>query len=196
MRETAIPIASTNYEYLKSLEWMIGTWSDRDGDVELETTCEWTKNKNFMTRSFRVKIDEQTTKEGTQVIGYDAVKRHHTFLGFRHGRRDRRGKLAAGWGKLDCQEFPSPGHGPAGFIDEHHYAGGWEQFPVAVDRTRVGRRNFAGHCPRDRGSQVSCDDLTSWLYVGMQDGHFCPWILRRLPSRPGTFEVVELSHEM
>lgn len=73
VRETAIAIASTNYEFLRPLEWMIGTWSDREGDVELETTCEWTKNKNFMTRSFRVKVGDTTAKEGTQVIGYDAV---------------------------------------------------------------------------------------------------------------------------
>lgn len=73
VRETAIPTASTNYEFLRPLEWMVGTWIDRDEGGELETTCEWTKNKNFMTRSFRVKIDGETTKEGTQVIGYDAV---------------------------------------------------------------------------------------------------------------------------
>jgi hypothetical protein len=52
---------------------MIGTWVDRDGLTELETTCEWTKNKNFMTRSFRAKVDGDTMLEGTQVIGYDAV---------------------------------------------------------------------------------------------------------------------------
>lgn len=73
VRETALPTATTNYEFLKPLEWMIGTWVDRDGDTELETTCEWTKNKNFLTRSFRAKMDGETTVEGTQVIGYDAV---------------------------------------------------------------------------------------------------------------------------
>ncbi len=73
VRETAIPVPTSNYEFLKPLEWMIGTWIDRDGDIELETKCEWTKNRNFMTRSFRIKRDGSTTKEGTQIIGYDAV---------------------------------------------------------------------------------------------------------------------------
>jgi uncharacterized protein (TIGR02246 family) len=73
VRETAVPSSSANYEYLKPLEWLVGTWIDRDDRGELETTCEWTTNKNFMTRSFRVKIDGETTKQGTQVIGYDAV---------------------------------------------------------------------------------------------------------------------------
>ncbi len=73
VRETAIPVPTTNYEFLKPLEWMIGTWIDRDGDIELETKCEWTQNRNFMTRSFRVKKDDSTGKQGTQIIGYDAV---------------------------------------------------------------------------------------------------------------------------
>ncbi len=74
VRETSVPINSANYEQLKPLEWMIGTWIDRDGHSELVTTCEWTKNKNFMTRSFRAKLDGETLQEGTQVVGYDAVK--------------------------------------------------------------------------------------------------------------------------
>jgi uncharacterized protein (TIGR02246 family) len=75
VRETAVAAPPSNYEFLKPLEWMIGTWVDRDGQTELETTCEWTKNKNFMTRSFRAKMDGETVLEGTQVIGYDAVNK-------------------------------------------------------------------------------------------------------------------------
>src|SRR3954467_333337 len=46
----------SNYEHLKELEWMVGSWVDRDDNegVVIQTDCEWAKNKNFMTRSFAV----------------------------------------------------------------------------------------------------------------------------------------------
>lgn len=72
VRETAIPAAASTYEHLRELEWMVGTWVDEDGESTIETTCQWTKNKNFMTRSFRVMIKDRISMEGTQVVGYDA----------------------------------------------------------------------------------------------------------------------------
>ena len=35
---------------------MVGSWIDKDEDdnVTIQTDCEWTKNRNFMTRSFAV----------------------------------------------------------------------------------------------------------------------------------------------
>lgn len=75
IRETAIPVPASHYEHLKSLEWLIGTWVDQDDDMAITTTCRWTKNKNFMTRSFSVNISNHVELEGTQVIGYDPVKK-------------------------------------------------------------------------------------------------------------------------
>lgn len=72
VRETAVPTAPSNYEQLKELEWMVGTWIDRDGGATIETTCQWTKNRNFLTRSFRLDVDGKIDLEGTQIIGFDA----------------------------------------------------------------------------------------------------------------------------
>ena len=75
VRENAVATATaadSNYEQLKELEWMIGNWVDNSADSTIETTCSWTKNRNFLTRSFRVILDEQIDLEGTQVIGWDA----------------------------------------------------------------------------------------------------------------------------
>ena len=71
VRETVIPTAPSHYEYLKDLEWMIGEWVDEDGNSSVETVCAWTKNKNFITRSFKVSIKDHIDIEGTQVIGWD-----------------------------------------------------------------------------------------------------------------------------
>lgn len=63
----------SNYEHLKELEWMVGSWVDRDDDegVVIQTDCEWAKNKNFMTRSFAVMVRDRVNMAGMQVIGWD-----------------------------------------------------------------------------------------------------------------------------
>lgn len=65
----------THYEQLKVLEWMIGTWVDADQNASVETTCQWTKNRNFMTRSFKVHVEDRITMEGTQIIGWDPIRK-------------------------------------------------------------------------------------------------------------------------
>jgi hypothetical protein len=72
VRETAVPNAPTSYEHLRDLEWMVGTWLDEEDGTKIETTCEWTKNRNFLTRSFRLHVAGKLDLEGTQIIGYDA----------------------------------------------------------------------------------------------------------------------------
>lgn len=63
----------SNYEHLKDLEWMIGSWIDQDEGATIQTDCEWTKNKNFMTRSFAVVVSDQVDMSGMQIIGWDPV---------------------------------------------------------------------------------------------------------------------------
>jgi uncharacterized protein (TIGR02246 family) len=71
IRETALPPPPSHYDRLKDLEWMIGHWIDHDQDASIDTVCQWTKNKNFITRSFTASIAEHVELEGTQVIGWD-----------------------------------------------------------------------------------------------------------------------------
>jgi uncharacterized protein (TIGR02246 family) len=73
----------SNYEHLKELQWMIGSWHDDDPRpaVEIQTDCAWTKNKNFMTRSFAIAIGNQVNKSGMQIIGWDPVaKQIHSWV--------------------------------------------------------------------------------------------------------------------
>ncbi len=65
--------APSHYEQLKSLEWMIGQWGDGENS-SVQTACRWTKNKNFISRSFAVSLGDQVDLEGTQVIGWDPGK--------------------------------------------------------------------------------------------------------------------------
>jgi uncharacterized protein (TIGR02246 family) len=63
----------SNYEQLKELEWMIGSWIDEDEDAAIQTDCEWTKNQNFLNRSFAVVVGDQVDLAGMQIIGWDPV---------------------------------------------------------------------------------------------------------------------------
>jgi hypothetical protein len=59
---------------LDQLEWMIGDWVDEGEDSKITTSCSWTKNRKFLTRSFSVTIDDEVTLEGTQVVGWDPIE--------------------------------------------------------------------------------------------------------------------------
>lgn len=63
---------SGNYEQLKELEWFIGSWVDQDENIRIVTECNWTKNKNFITRSFTVSAAGNVELSGIQIIGWDA----------------------------------------------------------------------------------------------------------------------------
>jgi uncharacterized protein (TIGR02246 family) len=69
--EEDVPIVRSNYDHLKELEWMIGTWVDQGEQSRIETTCRWTKNRNFMTRMFALSVRDRIEIAGMQVIGWD-----------------------------------------------------------------------------------------------------------------------------
>jgi uncharacterized protein (TIGR02246 family) len=63
--------APSQYEHLKSLEWMIGSWTNKGGDAVVELECKWTKNRSFLTRTFKISVPDQLELSGLQVIGWD-----------------------------------------------------------------------------------------------------------------------------
>lgn len=69
--EEDVPFVTSHYEQLKDLEWLIGRWVDADDEATVVTECNWTKNNNFITRSFTVQIRDQIDMAGMQIIGWD-----------------------------------------------------------------------------------------------------------------------------
>lgn len=59
---------------LEELDWMVGQWVDQGEAATIATNCSWTKNRKFLTRSFKVTVEDQVTLEGTQVIGWDPIE--------------------------------------------------------------------------------------------------------------------------
>jgi uncharacterized protein (TIGR02246 family) len=67
--------AVSHYEQLKALEWMVGRWVDQDENVRVEIDCHWSKNQNFLIRSFTVEAGERIDNSGMQVIGFDPANK-------------------------------------------------------------------------------------------------------------------------
>jgi uncharacterized protein (TIGR02246 family) len=91
-------VPSSNYEQLRDLEWMIGTWEAKSGSKSLELSCEWAQKRSFILRKYSLKSAGEPTTTGFQVIGWDPVEgtiRSWTFDsdgGFGSERWTRKGK--------------------------------------------------------------------------------------------------------
>jgi uncharacterized protein (TIGR02246 family) len=69
--DQAPEVVPSHYEQLKVLEWMVGAWVDEDENARIETECNWTKNRNFLTRSFAVTVGDRLEMSGMQIVGWD-----------------------------------------------------------------------------------------------------------------------------
>lgn len=65
-----------HYEHLKELEWMVGDWVEETEDAVVLTSVAWTDNKNFLLRSFDVRVKGKPALTGTQRIGWDPLTKH------------------------------------------------------------------------------------------------------------------------
>lgn len=97
--EEDVVVPLSNYEKLKSLEWLVGSWVDaEDDDTSVEVTCRWSKNQNFLVRQFRVSIRGRLETSGMQIIGWDsAAKQIRSWVfdsdgGFGEGQWTNKGK--------------------------------------------------------------------------------------------------------
>ncbi|WP_442483921.1 YybH family protein [Aeoliella sp. SH292] len=69
--EGEVVSAPSHYPYLSDLEWLVGEWVDETEGATVETSCQWTRNQNFLRRSFTVKVGDQVEMSGIQLIGWD-----------------------------------------------------------------------------------------------------------------------------
>jgi uncharacterized protein (TIGR02246 family) len=102
IHETTVPPPVSEVERndeLDQLDWLVGRWVDEDEHTRIETTCEWTLNRQFLSRSFLVAIDGRPNLTGTQIIGWDAATKQ-----FRSWMFDSEGSFAEGvWTRHDNQ---------------------------------------------------------------------------------------------
>ena len=60
---------------LAELAWLVGDWVDQSETATVETSVTWTKNKTFLSYAFKVSTGGIDELEGTQVLGWDPVKK-------------------------------------------------------------------------------------------------------------------------
>jgi uncharacterized protein (TIGR02246 family) len=69
-------VQTSNYEHLKELEWIIGTWIDESDGLSIRLECDWTTNKNYISRKYRVSREGSVVSSGLQMIGWDAKNKN------------------------------------------------------------------------------------------------------------------------
>ena len=70
--EDEIVVEFSNADKLQPLEWMIGEWVDASDEMTIEINCQWTRNQNYISRTFNV-ASEDFESAGLQIIGWDPV---------------------------------------------------------------------------------------------------------------------------
>jgi len=69
--EKEIAVQLSKYQQLKDLEWLIGEWRDEGDGTTIEFSCRWTKNQNYISRTYTVSNDGEVESTGLQIIGWD-----------------------------------------------------------------------------------------------------------------------------
>ncbi|HET6426588.1 MAG TPA: SgcJ/EcaC family oxidoreductase [Planctomycetaceae bacterium] len=64
---------STPHDHLQALSWLIGHWVDESADGRVETTCQWSDDKNYLLQDYVVKTPRGELK-GSQRIGWDGLR--------------------------------------------------------------------------------------------------------------------------
>ena len=73
LRELPDTRTTPHYERLKELEWLVGDWvEETEGSVVL-TSFAWSDNKNFLVRTFDVRVQGKPALTGSQRIGWDPL---------------------------------------------------------------------------------------------------------------------------
>ena len=75
VRETTGPQQRQSHRELAKLDWLIGNWVESDQGVYVRIRSDWTMNKNFIVRSYTVRIDGQLDIQGSEIIGWDPAEK-------------------------------------------------------------------------------------------------------------------------
>lgn len=65
---------ATPHDHLSALNWLVGHWVDESPDGRVETTCEWSDDKNYLLQNYVVKTPRGELN-GTQRIGWDGLRK-------------------------------------------------------------------------------------------------------------------------
>jgi uncharacterized protein (TIGR02246 family) len=70
LTQTAGPAPSA-YSQLEPLQWLVGTWENKDADQTVETKVDWAGDKHFLVRTFKLRGAEAGETDGWEIVGWD-----------------------------------------------------------------------------------------------------------------------------
>lgn len=73
IRELPDTKTTGHYERLKELEWLVGDWVEETEGSVVMTSVAWSDNKNFLVRTFDVRVQGKPALTGSQRIGWDPL---------------------------------------------------------------------------------------------------------------------------
>ena len=88
----ALARAASQATQLKDLEWMLGDWAGEAASPDgpsFHSVCDWTANRAFLIRKFKVETKNGVLRGGTEIIGWDPRSQENPLLGVRFQRRLR-----------------------------------------------------------------------------------------------------------
>lgn len=81
VNEKVVNATASNYEHLKELGWLVGSWIDQDENIVVTSDWKWAMNKNFLIQNFSMKVLDHDELQGRQIIGWDPVNaRLHSWI--------------------------------------------------------------------------------------------------------------------
>jgi len=64
-------VATSNEDYLKDLEWLVGDWNPAAKELPLRLNFEWMAQRNFIKNTYTATKDGQSALTGGQIIGWN-----------------------------------------------------------------------------------------------------------------------------
>lgn len=74
VRELA-DVERTPHDHLAELGWLVGDWVEETAEAVVNNSVAWTEDRNFLLRSFDVRVKGQPALKGVQRIGWDPLTR-------------------------------------------------------------------------------------------------------------------------
>jgi uncharacterized protein (TIGR02246 family) len=66
-------VATSNYDYLRQFDWLIGEWSAESGSTSVHMKAEWVPSKNFILCKYETKKADGGQSVDMQIIGWDPL---------------------------------------------------------------------------------------------------------------------------
>ena len=87
--------ATSGWQNISDLEWLIGTWVAEEHGVKMESVCRWVANKSFVERKYTVTQPDQTNRLGRSIDRLQSAGRTRSIMELQSRWRSCRGCLVA-----------------------------------------------------------------------------------------------------